>query len=132
MRFPPPSYREKIWDHCAGFVIVEEAGGKVTDAAGTRLDFSKGRWLDLDRGIVAAPPQVGWCGAHGGWGVGWGGQWGGVSSCALWALQLACLDTPGRAVQVDRAADLRWLRLILWVQVHASVLAAVAKFQAPQ
>jgi hypothetical protein len=29
MRFPPPSYREKIWDHCAGFVIVEEAGGKV-------------------------------------------------------------------------------------------------------
>jgi 3'-phosphoadenosine 5'-phosphosulfate (PAPS) 3'-phosphatase len=29
MRFPPPTYREKIWDHCAGFVIVEEAGGKV-------------------------------------------------------------------------------------------------------
>ena len=40
--------REKIWDHCAGFVIVEEAGGKVTDASGTRLDFSKGRFL-LDR-----------------------------------------------------------------------------------
>ena len=29
MRFPPATYREKIWDHCAGFVIVEEAGGKV-------------------------------------------------------------------------------------------------------
>lgn len=29
MRFPPANYREKIWDHCAGFVIVEEAGGKV-------------------------------------------------------------------------------------------------------
>jgi hypothetical protein len=58
MRFPPPSYREKIWDHCAGFVIVEEAGGKVTDAGGARLDFSRGRWLDLDRGIVAAPPRV--------------------------------------------------------------------------
>jgi 3'-phosphoadenosine 5'-phosphosulfate (PAPS) 3'-phosphatase len=29
MRFPPASYREKIWDHCAGFLIVEEAGGKV-------------------------------------------------------------------------------------------------------
>lgn len=58
MRFPPPSYREKIWDHCAGFVIVEEAGGRVTDAGGARLDFSKGRWLDLDRGIVAAPPRA--------------------------------------------------------------------------
>lgn len=41
--------REKIWDHCAGFVIVEEAGGRVTDAGGTRLDFSKGRYLQLDR-----------------------------------------------------------------------------------
>lgn len=30
MRFPPATYREKIWDHCAGFVIVEEAGGKVS------------------------------------------------------------------------------------------------------
>lgn len=50
--------REKIWDHCAGFVIVEEAGGKVTDAGGRRLDFSKGRYLALDRGIIAAPPGV--------------------------------------------------------------------------
>lgn len=58
MRFPPPSYREKIWDHCAGFCIVEEAGGKVTDASGARLDFARGRWLDLDGGIVAAPPSV--------------------------------------------------------------------------
>ena len=58
MRFPPSSYREKIWDHCAGFVIVEEAGGRVTDAAGTRLDFSRGRWLLLDRGIVAGPPRA--------------------------------------------------------------------------
>eukprot|EP00200_Dunaliella_tertiolecta_P000683 CAMPEP_0202359124 /NCGR_PEP_ID=MMETSP1126-20121109/12530_1 /ASSEMBLY_ACC=CAM_ASM_000457 /TAXON_ID=3047 /ORGANISM="Dunaliella tertiolecta, Strain CCMP1320" /LENGTH=431 /DNA_ID=CAMNT_0048952449 /DNA_START=103 /DNA_END=1399 /DNA_ORIENTATION=- len=58
MRFPPPTYREKIWDHCAGFVIVEEAGGRVTDASGKRLDFSKGRYLELDRGIVAAPPTV--------------------------------------------------------------------------
>lgn len=32
MRFPSPTYKEKIWDHCAGVVIVEEAGGKVTDA----------------------------------------------------------------------------------------------------
>ncbi|WIA11614.1 hypothetical protein OEZ85_011718 [Tetradesmus obliquus] len=58
MRFPPPSYREKIWDHAAGCVIVEEAGGKVTDASGARLDFARGRWLDLDGGIIAAPPAV--------------------------------------------------------------------------
>lgn len=30
MRFPPASYREKIWDHAPGFVIVEEAGGLVS------------------------------------------------------------------------------------------------------
>jgi 3'(2'), 5'-bisphosphate nucleotidase/inositol polyphosphate 1-phosphatase len=58
MRFPPPTYKEKIWDHAAGFVIVEEAGGRVTDAAGTRLDFSRGRFLQLDRGIIAAPPAL--------------------------------------------------------------------------
>lgn len=58
MRFPPPTYREKIWDHCAGFCIVEEAGGKVTDAGGERLNFARGRWLDLDGGIIAAPPAV--------------------------------------------------------------------------
>jgi 3'(2'), 5'-bisphosphate nucleotidase/inositol polyphosphate 1-phosphatase len=23
MRFPDPSYREKIWDHCAGVAIIE-------------------------------------------------------------------------------------------------------------
>jgi 3'-phosphoadenosine 5'-phosphosulfate (PAPS) 3'-phosphatase len=47
MRFPPVGYREKIWDHAAGVVIVSEAGGAVTDAAGNALDFSRGRWLDL-------------------------------------------------------------------------------------
>jgi hypothetical protein len=31
---------------------------QVTDAGGNRLDFSRGRWLDLDRGIIAAPPHV--------------------------------------------------------------------------
>ena len=59
MRFPPPSYREKIWDHAAGVVIVEEAGGKVTDAAGNKLDFSLGRYLDtMKMGIVAGPPAI--------------------------------------------------------------------------
>ena len=34
LRFPRKGYREKIWDHCAGAVIVSEAGGVMTDAAG--------------------------------------------------------------------------------------------------
>jgi len=58
MRFPPADYREKIWDHAAGAVVVGEAGGRVTDAAGEPLDFSRGRWLDVERGIVAAPAEL--------------------------------------------------------------------------
>jgi len=55
MRFPPASYREKIWDHAAGVLIVHEAGGVVTNARGEPLDFSQSRWLDgLKGGIVAA------------------------------------------------------------------------------
>jgi len=32
---------------------LTEAGGIVTDAAGNDLDFSKGRFLDLNTGIIA-------------------------------------------------------------------------------
>lgn len=31
---------------------------QVTDASGARLDFARGRWLDLEGGIVAAPPAI--------------------------------------------------------------------------
>jgi hypothetical protein len=31
---------------------------QVTDASGARLDFARGRWLDLDGGIIAAPPSI--------------------------------------------------------------------------
>ena len=34
MKFPKAGYKEKIWDHAAGVVVVEEAGGVVTDAGG--------------------------------------------------------------------------------------------------
>jgi 3'(2'), 5'-bisphosphate nucleotidase len=54
MKFPKAEYREKVWDHAGGVIIVEEAGGVVSDAGGAPLDFSKGRYLELDRGIVAA------------------------------------------------------------------------------
>jgi 3'(2'), 5'-bisphosphate nucleotidase len=46
-------YVEKIWDHAAGAFIVEQAGGKVTDMDGAALDFSQGRELTRNRGIVA-------------------------------------------------------------------------------
>ncbi len=46
-------YLENIWDHAAGSIIVEEAGGKVTDAYGKPLDFSLGRKLKANTGIVA-------------------------------------------------------------------------------
>jgi len=46
-------YQEKIWDHGAGSIVVEEAGGTVTDVAGDPLDFSLGRTLAHNRGIVA-------------------------------------------------------------------------------
>ncbi|AQK39810.1 diphosphonucleotide phosphatase1 [Zea mays] len=58
LRFPHKGYREKIWDHAAGSIVVTEAGGIVTDAAGNDLDFSKGRFLDLDTGIIATNKEL--------------------------------------------------------------------------
>jgi 3'(2'), 5'-bisphosphate nucleotidase len=48
-----PDYREKIWDQAAGSILVEEAGGYVTDLDGRPLDFSHGRTLAANRGVVA-------------------------------------------------------------------------------
>lgn len=44
---------EKSWDHAAGALVVTEAGGRVTDLAGRALDFTRGRELTANRGIVA-------------------------------------------------------------------------------
>ncbi|KAL4743910.1 hypothetical protein BDV11DRAFT_113 [Aspergillus similis] len=51
-------YQEKIWDHAAGDLIVREAGGQVTDIYGQTLDFSKGRTLAANKGVVAAPKAI--------------------------------------------------------------------------
>ncbi len=48
-----PDYRECIWDHAAGQIVVEEAGGKVTDANGTPLSYLSGRRMINNRGVVA-------------------------------------------------------------------------------
>jgi HAL2 family 3'(2'),5'-bisphosphate nucleotidase len=47
-------YREKIWDHAAGTLVVEEAGGRVSDIDGRPLDFTQGRELAANRGVVVS------------------------------------------------------------------------------
>ena len=52
---PPPSLTTaKIWDQAAGSIVVEEAGGKITDLHGKPLDFTAGRTLARNRGILAS------------------------------------------------------------------------------
>jgi len=59
LRIPSKAgYEEKIWDHTAGWLIVKEAGGEVTDIHGNPLDFSTGRILSHNTGIVATNGKV--------------------------------------------------------------------------
>lgn len=48
-----PDYKEMIWDQAAGAIVVEEAGGRVTDLAGKPLDFSRGKTLSANSGVCA-------------------------------------------------------------------------------
>ena len=48
-----PNYKEKIWDHAAGSLVVEEAGGRLSDLDGKPLDFTAGRTLQHNRGLLA-------------------------------------------------------------------------------
>ena len=53
LRLPTKTgYFEKIWDHAGGVAIVEEAGGRVTDIAGSPLDFTQGFELRKNRGVI--------------------------------------------------------------------------------
>jgi 3'(2'), 5'-bisphosphate nucleotidase len=49
-----PDYRENIWDHAAGTIVVEEAGGRVTDMYGNALDFASGSKMHRNRGVVVS------------------------------------------------------------------------------
>ncbi len=51
-------YVEKIWDHAAGMLIATEAGAVVTDITGSPLDFSRGRRLEANRGVVCAGAAI--------------------------------------------------------------------------
>lgn len=54
MRLPTrKGYVERIWDHAAGSLILSEAGGSVTDCRGRKLDFTCGKGLARNRGIIA-------------------------------------------------------------------------------
>eukprot|EP00048_Salpingoeca_helianthica_P016057 m.230230 g.230230 ORF g.230230 m.230230 type:complete len:345 (-) comp17957_c0_seq1:53-1087(-) len=57
LRLPKPGakrYEETIWDHAAGKLVVEEAGGKVTDVHGKPLDFTRGTTLAANSGVIAS------------------------------------------------------------------------------
>jgi 3'(2'), 5'-bisphosphate nucleotidase len=54
VRFPRDGYREAIWDQAAGALLIEEAGGRMTDLAGQPLDFSAGRRLVRNVGLMAS------------------------------------------------------------------------------
>jgi 3'(2'), 5'-bisphosphate nucleotidase len=55
MRIPiDRAYREAIWDQAAGSLLVEEAGGRVTDLDGLSLDFTTGRQLLRNTGLIAS------------------------------------------------------------------------------
>lgn len=51
------TYREKIWDHAAGNILLSESGGQVGDIHGEPLDFGQGRLLP-SKGVIAANRQV--------------------------------------------------------------------------
>jgi len=48
------AYRENIWDHAAGALIVTEAGGQVTDMYGRPLDFASDYKMRNNRGVVVS------------------------------------------------------------------------------
>ncbi|HAD62223.1 MAG TPA: 3'(2'),5'-bisphosphate nucleotidase [Planctomycetaceae bacterium] len=50
-------YQEKIWDHAGGVIVVEEAGGTVTDIKGASPDFSQGATLAQNQGMVVSNGQ---------------------------------------------------------------------------
>jgi 3'(2'), 5'-bisphosphate nucleotidase len=49
-----PDYRENIWDHAAGAIVVEEAGGRVSDMYGQPLNFAEGSKMMNNRGVVVS------------------------------------------------------------------------------
>jgi 3'(2'), 5'-bisphosphate nucleotidase len=49
---PEPDFREKLWDHAAGYVIVSEAGGRISDIHGKPIDWTAGARMQNNRGVL--------------------------------------------------------------------------------
>jgi 3'(2'), 5'-bisphosphate nucleotidase len=58
LRVPRGDYRENVWDHAAGYLIVTEAGGRVSDVEGKPLDLTTGQRMTGNRGIVATAAPI--------------------------------------------------------------------------
>ncbi|KAL6920544.1 hypothetical protein FSST1_004570 [Fusarium sambucinum] len=48
----------KAWDHAGAMLLFEEAGGKITDVHGKKIDLTAGRKISSNFGFVAAPPDI--------------------------------------------------------------------------
>ncbi len=51
-------YAEAIWDHAAGSIIATEAGAVVSDITGLTLQFTHGRRLAANRGVICAASGI--------------------------------------------------------------------------
>lgn len=59
MRLPTRAdYQEKVWDHAGGAILVEEAGGTVTDIHGQALDWTRGSELNRNSGVLVSNGQL--------------------------------------------------------------------------
>ena len=59
LRFPScTGFHDAIWDQAAGSLLIEEAGGRVTDLLGRQLDFSAGRRLSRNDGLAASNARL--------------------------------------------------------------------------
>jgi 3'(2'), 5'-bisphosphate nucleotidase len=51
---PEPDFREKLWDHAAGYVIVTEGGGRMTDIHGQPINWTTGTRMVNNRGVLVS------------------------------------------------------------------------------
>jgi 3'(2'), 5'-bisphosphate nucleotidase len=58
LRVPRGDYRENVWDHAAGYLIVTEAGGRVSDVDGRPFDWTTGRRMTRNRGAVVTAASI--------------------------------------------------------------------------